>query len=775
MSTSDPARTNGTLTKQNIEELRLADIVHFARRWKLLFLAGALLGLACGAFLYLRAPRLYTAVTTVELNKDSSSGLGIQDLSGIASTIGAGAEFQTDMMTDQVVLANDQTALTVISDLNLMSEHPYSDIPEGKLHAVYLREQGMPLELASFTRERALAIFRGGLRINIVKNTRLMAVSYTDVDGVRATKIANAIIQAYLRNHTEARYQATSRASEWLTQQLQGLKKKVEDNHKKVSSFQQSTGVMSSDAPTSAKTGGAGFAPDESRSTAAQRLMALNAELSRAEVARIQREAVYRLTATTRSDVILDAAGTSLADNADNMEGSVLAINARNVQLLQSLREQKSALEVRLAADRVKLGPQYPSVLALQKEIDTLSAQAQDEARRINGQAKADYLLAKANEDAIRKSVDEQQQAVFALGSSLSALSFLQQEENTSRGLYQDLYTRLEEANIAAGVKSTDMEVVDPARTPSHTSSPVLRTSLAGGLGAGLTLAVLLALILHLRDHSLRTPEEFEAIWHVPLLGLVAKFDSSKSAKGSQKGQAASPLQEQAWILNAPKSQVSEAYRKIRTSILLSMADSPKVILFTSALSGEGKSTTSYNLAIAFAVQSARVLLIDADMRRPTIKHKTGLGGKAGLSDLLAKNLPVEEVIQHHPTIENLSIIVAGTIPPTPAELLGSVQFRDLITRFRSEYDFIFIDTPPVLLVTDPLLIAGSADGIVVVTRAGATTRHVLTALGSALSKPNLRVFGYILNGMDATQSGYGYGYGYGYGSNAYYEENETK
>src|SRR5258707_7016377 len=217
------------------DDVKLSDLWRFLLRRRWWIVPFAVLGLMGGFLATIRAPRLYTATETVELNKDTSSGLGIQDLSGLASQVGVGQEFMTDMLTHQAVLLNDNTALSVINHLGLMQTHPYVDIPAGKMQAAFAREAGLPLEQAPLTRDRALEIFHGGLRVIVVKNTRLLTVSYTDTDPQRASRIANAVVEAYLTNHTEARYTATSKASAWLTGQLEDLKRRVEESRKKVS------------------------------------------------------------------------------------------------------------------------------------------------------------------------------------------------------------------------------------------------------------------------------------------------------------------------------------------------------------------------------------------------------------------------------------------------------------------------------------------------------------------------------------------------------------
>lgn len=745
----------------NAEELKLSDMWRFFLRRCWWIAAFSLLGLVCGFIVTIRAPRMYTATATVELNKDASSGLGIQDLSGLASQVGVGQEFMTDMLTHQAVLLNDNTALSVINHLGLMQTHPYTDIPTGKMQADFAREAALPLDQAPLMRDRALGIFHNGLRVVVVKNTRLLSVSYTDTDPQRASLIANAVVEAYLTNHTEARYTATSKASTWLTNQLEDLKRRVEESHKKTNAFEQSAGLVGI-APQSTTKGGA--AAQDSTNTAYQRLTAMNAELSRAEVERIAKEAVYHLTATGDPDVVLGVGETSLANGLG--ASSSISSGNKNIQLLQKMREQEASLKVQMAAEKVRYGTNNPAMQEIRNQIDSLEVQIREELQRINKEAKTDLELAKANEDAIRKSVDGQQRGVAALGNSLAALTFLQQEENTSRGLYQDLYTRLEEANIAAGVKSSDIVIVDPARAPGGHSSPVLKINLAGGLLLGSMAGLLFAGVLHLRDTSLTQLEDFENVWEFPLLGIIRRFDVSGRSKyryglPSAEIQKRTPSQETAWLLTAPKSEIAESYRNIRTSILLSSIDPvPRVILFTSPLSGDGKSTTAYNVAIAFAVQNKRVLLLDADMRRPTIGRKSGCNGKRGLSDMLVNDLPFDEIVQQHPDLPNLYVLTSGSIPPMPAELLASEQFARLIDKMRQQFDYVLIDAPPVLLVTDPLLLASSVDGVVLVVRAGVTTRPVMKRLRIALQKPNVKALGYVLNGLRDDSEGYGYSYG---------------
>jgi polysaccharide biosynthesis transport protein len=486
-----------------------------------------------------------------------------------------------------------------------------------------------------------------------------------------------------------------------------------------------------------------------------QRLNALNDELGRAEIARIEKEAVYRLAQTNDSDAILGLSGTQLL--ADS--GGALDPRSSNMQELHSLRSQEESLRVRLAAEQVRHGANNPIIVEIQKQISAVDAQVGDELSRMNAETKADYLLAKANEDALRQDVDATKAHLMALGDDLATLIFLRDEEATSRRLYNDLYTRLEEANITAGVNSSGMTIDDPARIPIGTSSPVFRSFLVGGLGGGLFAGILIGFLVQAGDTLLFIPDDFQRYSPYPLLGIIPEFQSVPSPASSRALESQNDKDE-VWIVRSPKSVIAEGYRQIRTSVLLSSVDSPpRVLLVTSAFSGDGKTTTAYNLAAAFATQSTKVLLIGADMRHPSIPVIPGFAMGKGLSDVLSQRIQLEEVLQPHPSLPALHILHAGTIPPDPAELLGSKRFTELMKTLRSAYDYIVIDAPPVIPVTDPVIAGAAADAVVTVVRSGLTRKPDLTEMWAALDKPGIFILGFIVNGYRGQLRSYRYEY----------------
>ncbi len=732
-------------------ELRLSDILLVIRRSWLLILLASLVGTLAGVAWFLHSPKLYTAVATVELSREASSGVNLQDFSGGSSQVGSSQDFMLDVTTEQAVLGSDNTALTVMQQLNIMKDSPYRELTETPIGRASIREYGPSLNANPVLRDAALVIFQKSLHVTSVKNTRLLTVSFTDGDPARAARVANATIDAYLSNHMEARYAATVKASSWLNEQLSELKQRAEKTHQQVADFEKQNGITGLTLPSTLGGKVDGSGSFDSGQLAYQQLSELNGELTHAEVNRIAMEAVYKLTATGDPGVILSVSNTSLAGAAGG--ANAMSSTSKSLQLVQSLRSQESSLKVKLASAKVTYGPNNPILVEMQQQVDAIEQQLRDEVKVINEQARVDYQVAESQEDRLRQTVGDQQQHFQHLGNSLAELNFLQQEENGTRVLYQDLYNRLEEANIASGVKSSGVAVTDPARTPSRSSSPNLPKDAALGLCGGALLGLTLAGVRKAADQTLYSPENLDVLPPSLLLGIVPHFDSDASG-GRWLGRGAKPALATAtsdpWIVAEPKSRTAEAYWRICTSILLSSANPrARVLLVTSALPGDGKSVTAYNIAAAMAKQSASVVLIEADLRHPGIAQLAGIDGTRGLSGLLSSDVALDSVLQVHPQVKNLTILASGTMPDSPVELLSSERFAVTLQSLRSRFEYVIIDTPPVLLVADPLLIARHSDAIITVIRSGRLSRAVLKRLLAALAKPNTPILGYVLNDYD--------------------------
>lgn len=441
---------------------------------------------------------------------------------------------------------------------------------------------------------------------------------------------------------------------------------------------------------------------------------------------------------------------------------------------MQTLRGQEAALRVQYGDFTSKYGANNPHLAEMQGEMTALDKSIADELKRINERAKNDLELARRTEDGIRQAYDQQQAEVNKLNDNTIQLEVLAGEALSNRDLYDGLFTRLQEASIQAGVSATNLDLVDEARSTATPTRPDWLLYPLIGLGAGLFLGIAFAFMRENLDESIVTTDQVEKIGLLPVLSYIPLIRPEDGQRGKQAGEGpaagVNPL-EQSLLLSKPNAPAAEAYRALRTAILLSAADEPlRVLLITSPLGGDGKTTISYNLAIAFAQHGRRVLLLDADMRKPSVHTLFRSAKVPGLSEVLTGGAQLSNVIIPHDYLANLSLLPSGTTPPNPAELIDSRRFDALLEEAKKLYDLVLIDSPPVLMVTDPVILSTKTDGTIIVLRSQKTTRPVLKRAVNVLSRSYGRKLGFVVNGMDTKSVEYYYSYGY-YGDNKYYGE----
>jgi capsular exopolysaccharide synthesis family protein len=333
----------------------------------------------------------------------------------------------------------------------------------------------------------------------------------------------------------------------------------------------------------------------------------------------------------------------------------------------------------------------------------------------------------------------------------------------------------LKEAGVTAGLRSNNFRIVDVARVPTSPSGPNLLRNLAFALALGLSTGIGLAFLLESMDNTVRTPEQAQTISALPSLGMIPLGSRSTREFGGREKLALASSKEAVELVtkSRPRSQMAESYRALRTSLLLTFAGGPpNVILITSALPEEGKTTTSVNSAIVLAQKGTRVLLIDADLRRPSIHKTLGMGPKIGLSNVLTGAATLQEAIIPSTILPDLFILPAGTPPPNPAELLASTKMKNILAELRKQYDHIVIDSPPTLSVTDAVVMSTDADAVVLVIRSGHTTKPALRRARDILLQVNARVCGVLVNAVDLNSPDYYYHYEYqGKYGHGYYQE----
>jgi succinoglycan biosynthesis transport protein ExoP len=776
--TSAKQGTGGYGLLQN-GDLELRDIAIILRRRKAIVILACVVGIVLAVVVLLFSQKEFSSTATIEINKESGNELGMVDLSGIASGLGGENEANMDLLTEQAVIMSENTALNVVEQLKLDETPPYAIPPDAVGKESELgRERGLPLEKAPLQRDRLVGMFKSRLRVSLIKGTRLIDVTYTDTDPGRSTAIANAVVDAYMNEYTQARYQASSRASSWLTNELTDLKDKVATSQAKADQFQRDSGLTGvTVSPSSGKPGEQGAVQSSSENVPLERLLELNRDLTSAEVSRIAKEAIFKMAETQDPDVVLGIGSSALAN--DPGAESTFAHGNADLALLQQLRQQKAQIGVELAASSVKYGAKNPAIIQLQDESASIDTQIHAELDRIRARAKNDLDLARLAESGIQQQISVQEQEVNKITEKGDQLVLLQEEALSNKEIYQDLYSKLEEASVTAGMKASNVTLVNPARAPSLPSSPRRRLVLGLGGLLGLVFGLIGAFLWDYFDDSIKTPEQVEQITSIPIVGAIPDFAQKQSAAekyGLAPAKAAGAQEEASasWLIRSPRSHIAEAYRTLRTALLLSKIDNPpKVMLIMSGSPVEGKSTTCLNTAVAFALRGDKVLYLDADLRRPRAHTTFNCSNDVGLSNCLTGSLNFQSALKPHPDVETLFLLPAGPHPPNPSELLGSKRFAELIGELRQNFDYVFIDSPPVLLVTDAQLLSSVVDGYILVLRMNKTTKRALQRSLSLMKATGTSALGVVVNALSANSATYSsYGY-YGKGSGYYADEQE--
>jgi polysaccharide biosynthesis transport protein len=704
---------------------------------------------------------IYEATATIELNKESSGSLDLGLEGAAAQQLGAGGDLATDLQTETAILKGDSLALAVIQKLGLASKDT-KDV-----------EYGLPLDDAPQTRARWLGGFKANLRVKPVHATRLIQVIYESPDPKQAAQIANALIESYKSQYLQSHYDATSEASDWLTKQLSALKANVEGSEKKVTEFEKESGILSLQTDSGSGSG-TGF-----HSVVIQKLDALNIALTMAEGNRIEKEAIYRLAKTGSGDVIVGLGNDPLAAQGNSM----VFTQGGGISNLQTLQLQQTQLKMSLADASTAYGPNNRHFKEIQAQIQALDEPIRQEIQLIVKRAQTDLQLAQQTEDGVRSQFDRQQLAASKLNEKAVEFAVLSQEALSRKKLYEDLYTKLQEANVSAGIKATNITIVDPARSQSVPIRPKPATYAAVGMLLGIIVGFATAYGVDSFDRTLSDPQEIEQIAGRPVIGVIPDLRKTGrkhraalrkvKAKAREEGESAP---NSIWMVKHPGSSAAEAFRALRTAIMLSRAKvPPQVVLVTSCVPGEGKTTLSANLAAAFAQHNKKVIIVEADMRRARMGHVLDTPNDVGLSNVLTGMATLDEAITHGVQLPTLDILPAGPHPPNPSEILGSIAFDELLQHLRSDYDFILIDSPPALLVTDPVLISTKVDAAIWVVCAGVATRPQLTRAAHLIELNAMPVIGVVVNRMSSSADGYGYGYGYDFDAYGSYYEKENR
>jgi capsular exopolysaccharide synthesis family protein len=721
----------------------------------------------------------YRVVGEIEIQKSATDGLGLENLTSQVQEQPDALDASITLQTQASILQSKDLALKVIEDLNLENTEDFKPVFNPLGWAMSLLTPGgakdpatVSLENAPHRRDHAVKVFEKHLKISPQTGTRLIDIQYTSSDPKMAAAVVNDVSKSLVDYTLNSRYKATTQVAGWLSSQLGDIKKEAEQEQGKVEELQRQSGLYS-----------LGISDQQGKeiaySATLDRLQQSTQSLAEATSNRIMKGALYKSVQNGDPELISGLAGSSLAGSSPAVNNSFL--------LLQNLRTQQATLATQVASDSSKYGSANPKLLDEKASLDSINGQIKAEVDRIGQRAANDYKASQVVEDKMRAVFDEQRKTADSANDKAIALLIARQEANDSRQLYQTLYSHLKEAGVIEGLRSSNVSVVDGGRVPSR-PLPDIPLGLALSLLCGCFVGVTGALIADATNDRIETLATIENLLRTPILAALPMTQGSISlaamggitsvfrrrlGSGNQQGEVA-----RVEVLNGPNSAYVEALRGLRTSLLLPRHGTPpKTILITSAAEQEGKSTLSLNLAAAMVLNGSKVLLVDGDMRSAGLSGYMGFERRVhGLSDPQAHGLsdalsgtaePV--VVTPFSDLPRLSALPAGTDTNYPAELLGSERMQNLVKSWSRSYDYVLIDSPPILAVTDALILSRLADTTLLVTRHGQSTQKSLERAYRTLQNTECRNVGVVVNGVG--RDSISFDEYYGYKGKTYYSE----
>src|ERR1700733_8979714 len=695
----------------------------------------------------LKMTPVYEASGSIEINKADSGLINFNN----SPTFNVDYYDPTELETEVMILQSDLLALQVVKELALDRRPDFG----GKTSAPPSSLDLAPdlLQANSGRTSVLLSSFRGNLKVSLSPNTHIIKVSFRSPDKDLTAIVVNTLMSTYAENNFKSRFDSTMQASDWLSKQLVDLQMKVETSQEKLVRYQKEHEILGI---------------DEKQNITTAKLDELNKALTAAESERMDKESVYRLVQAGDSDAIASAASVLDESGAGGHSAS---------SLLESLRAKQADVKIQVAELSTQFGPSYPKVAQLNGQLKEIEAQILGETKKVAGKIRGQYMAALQRENMLHDALEKQKQEANKLNESAIQYSILKRDLESYRQLYEGLMQKMKEAGVSAGLKSNNFRIVDVARVPTSPVEPNIPRNLAFALILGLTSGVGVAFLLEGLDSTVRTTEQAQMISGFAPLGMIPLGSRTARDGANSKRLVIASSKEVVELVTQvrPQSQMAESYRALRTSLLLSnLGAPPKVIMVTSALPQEGKTTTSINVAVVLAQKGVRVLLIDADLRRPSIHKTLGMGPHSGLSNVLTGSTNLENAITSTKVLPNLFVLPAGTPPPNPAELLASSNMRDVLIQLREQYDHIVIDTPPSLSVTDAVVLSPRADAVVLVIRSGQTTKQALRRSRDILTQVNAKVVGVLLNAVDLSSPDYYYYYEYQGKYARYYRDEDS-
>ncbi len=700
-------RTNPVVTLETDREERPVDLVYYwhilLKRWWTV-LTAVFVVTTVVAIVNFRMQPVYEGKVRVEVEADAPQIQSLNDLyRGVPSD-------EVFLRTQVRVLESDSLAWQTIQQLGLVEK------PEFKLAR---KRRSGSLEDQTLL----VAAFRNCLQVDWVKDSRMLEVSFESRDPRLAAEVPNALVSNYAEYNFHKRYNSTRQASAWMEQQLDELKAKVEKSQQALVDYERQNAIVNI---------------SDKQNVEEQRLGQLSNDFTAAQGQRMEKESLYQLVSSDESQVAFVAQS----------------------EVLQRLEEKYADLRTQLADVLDQYGPNFPKVIRLKDQVSEIQSLIDKERKRIEARIRNDYLASLGREKLLGAVLTREKEEVGRLNQHLIQHNLLKREFETTQQLYDNLLQHLKDATVSAGLRATNIHVVDPALPPTSAVRPKKVQNIVMGFIGGLALGVMIAFLTEVLDSTVKTTEDIEKLIATPTLAVIP-LTSSDRVRGfwlktrKDGGDGAKAAVELA-VLRQPGSPLAESYRTLRTSILLSTpGHPPQVLLVTSSHPNEGKSCTSLNLALTLAQRGGRVVMVDADLRKPGVASMLGLTNGKGLSSVLTGAHTMDEAIQVLKVLPNLWVLPGGPRPPNPADLLSSPSMNQVLGELRKRFDHVILDSPPVLLVTDATILSTLADGILVVVESGVTARGAILRTHRILESAGGKILGAVLNKIDSHREDY--------------------
>jgi capsular exopolysaccharide synthesis family protein len=714
-------------------------------------LVALLMGLGAGVGFLVTIPQTptYQARASLEIQESNEDFLRMRELSPNGEP---NPNFPEVAMQTQVkVLQSQSLSERVLDELNLEARP-------------LLRAEGTrfpawaPFAAARATstaRERLVASLGHDLKVRAQPNTRIIEIRYDSVDPVFAAEFVNRLTSEFVEQSLESRWSATQHTGEWLAHQMRDFRTKLESAQRDLQNYANAAGLQ---------------VTSDKENVAEGKLRQLQTELSAAQADRISKQSRYELSASAFVDGVPE-----VLDDA----------TVRDYQVtLTQLRSQSAELSQALT-------PANPRMVKLQAQIATLESAVERQRRNVMRRISNEYDASKRREALLKEDYERQAQLISQQTAHMARYDLLKREADTTRQIYESMFQRVREAAVASALKASNIRVIDPARVPKSPYKPNRALNVAIGLFGGLITSLLIGIVRDGADRRIRAPGDIKCLLGIPELGPIPLcrqnlasqlWRNIKPSEGQPKGSPYSPL-----FLLAPGETIerptgriemltreeklsltAECYRNVLTSILLAGNDGnrPRVLVLTSAAPGDGKTVVTTNLAIALAEAGLRVLVVDGDIRESRLHQIFEVENADGLSDWLSSSTSPQTFGQRTRT-HNLYVLPSGS--KCDPDVIHSGSLPELFRRARSEYDIVLVDTAPVLLIPDARVLARQADAVILIVRAGHSTRDAAMLASQRLAEDGARILGTILNGWNPRSSSqYDYGKHYQhYGSHA--------